>query len=76
MEHFRRFCPRERNAKHSEVYQSLIIALSEALRHYDLSMVPRRGAWGSATHRSLVASLKGAALKALGKHYYEEHPPS
>ena len=76
MEHFRRFCPREPNTKHNEVYQSLMIALSEALRHYDLSMVPRRGGWGSATHRSFVASLKGAAVKALGKHYFEEHPPS
>ena len=76
MEHFRRFCPREPNTKHNEVYQSLMIALSEALRHYDLSMVPRRGGWGSATHRSFVTSLKGAAVKALGRHYSEEHPPS
>jgi hypothetical protein len=76
MDHFRRFCPREPNTKHNEVYQSLMIALSEALRHYDLSMVPRRGGWGSTTHRSFVTSLKGAAVKALGKHFYEEHPPS
>lgn len=74
MEHFRRFCPREPNTKHNEVYQSLMIALHSALQHYDLSRVPKRGSWGSATHRSFITALKGAGVKAIGQHYESEFP--
>jgi hypothetical protein len=55
----------QKDAKASEVFHALVLALYEAREHIDLSDVPARGRWGSPTAKSFPTSLKNAFQEAI-----------
>src|SRR5207249_1169648 len=62
------------NAKASEMFHGLVLALYEAQDLLDLSAVLPRGRWGSPTARAFVVALKNAFAEAVAKsHRRREH---
>ena len=55
------------DAKVSELFHGLIGALYEAREHLDLSRVPPRGRWGSATARAFPMALRAAFREAIAE---------
>lgn len=63
----------QRDAKGSEVFHGLVLALYEAMEHIDLSNVPARGRWGTPTAQAFPISLKSAFQAAIAEHYNRKH---
>jgi hypothetical protein len=57
------------DAKASEVFHALVLALYEARESIDLSDVPPRGRWGSPTAKAFPISLKNAFQEAIASQY-------
>lgn len=55
------------DAKVSELFHGLIGALHEARGHLDLSRVPPRGRWGSASARAFPLALRSAFREAIAE---------
>lgn len=58
----------QRDAKASEIFHALVLALHEAKSHIDLSEVPSRGKWGTPTAQAFPISLKGAFQDAIAQY--------
>ena len=58
----------QKDAKASEIFHALVLALFEARDHLDLSEIPARGKWGTPTAQAFPISLKGAFQDAIA-HY-------
>ena len=63
----------QKDAKSSEMFTALLLALEEAASHLDLSAMPSRGAWGSRTARAFPVALKKHFIQAIGKIYEESY---
>ena len=63
----------QRDAKGSEVFHGLVLALYEAMEQIDLSNVPARGRWGTPTAQAFPISLKSAFQAAIAEHYNRKH---
>ena len=59
----------QRDAKGSEVFHGLVLALYEAMEQVDLSNVPARGRWGTPTAQAFPISLKSAFQAAIAEHF-------
>jgi hypothetical protein len=59
----------QKDAKASEVFHALVLALHEATEFLDLGEVPARGRWGSATAKAFPISLKNAFQEAIAVAY-------
>ncbi len=57
------------DAKVSEVFHALVLALYEARESIDLSEVPARGRWGTPTAKAFPISLKNAFQEAIASQY-------
>lgn len=57
----------QRDAKASEIFHALVLALHESLEELDLSNVPARGRWGTPTAQAFPISLKSAFKVAIAK---------
>lgn len=55
----------QKDAKASEVFHALVLALHEAREYIDLSEVPARGRWGTPTAKAFPISLKNAFQEAI-----------
>jgi hypothetical protein len=55
----------QKDAKASEVFHALVLALYEAREFIDLSDVPTRGRWGTPTAKAFPISLKNAFQDAI-----------
>lgn len=58
----------QKDAKASEIFHALVLALYEARDHLDLSEVPARGKWGTPTAQAFPISLKGAFQDAIAQY--------
>jgi hypothetical protein len=58
----------QKDAKASEIFHALVLALYEARDHLDLSEVPTRGKWGTPTAQAFPISLKGAFQDAIAQY--------
>jgi hypothetical protein len=58
----------QKDAKASEIFHALVLALFEARDHLDLSEVPTRGKWGTPTAQAFPISLKGAFQDAIAQY--------
>lgn len=59
----------QRDAKASEIFHALILALHESLEVLDLSGVPARGRWGTPTALAFPISLKSAFKAAIAESH-------
>ncbi|MBV8269655.1 MAG: hypothetical protein JO252_25305 [Planctomycetaceae bacterium] len=59
----------QKDAKASEVFHALVLALYEARESIDLSEVPARGRWGTPTAKAFPISLKNAFQEAIVSEY-------
>jgi hypothetical protein len=59
----------QKDAKASEVFHALVLALYEARESIDLSEVPARGRWGTPTAKAFPISLKNAFQEAIASQY-------
>ena len=59
----------QKDAKASEVFHALVLSLYEATEFLDLSGVPARGRWGSATAKAFPISLKNTFQEAIAVAY-------
>jgi hypothetical protein len=59
----------QNDAKASEVFHALVLALYEARESIDLSEVPARGRWGTPTAKAFPISLKNAFQEAIASQY-------
>lgn len=59
----------QKDAKASEVFHALVLALYEARESIDLSEVPTRGRWGTPTAKAFPISLKNAFQEAIASEY-------
>jgi hypothetical protein len=59
----------QKDAKASEVFLALVLALYEARESIDLSEVPARGRWGTPTAKAFPISLKNAFQEAIASEY-------
>lgn len=57
----------ERDVRASELVHALVLAVHEVRPHLDLTQVPPRGKWGSASAAALPVALKDAVQKAIAK---------
>jgi len=57
----------ERDVRASELVHALVLAVHEVRPYLDLTEVPPRGKWGSATAAALPIALKDAFQKAMAK---------
>lgn len=57
----------ERDVRASELVHALVLAVHEIRPHLDLTNVPARGKWGSASAAGLPVALKEAFQKAVAK---------
>ena len=57
----------ERDVRASELIHALVLAVHEARPYLDLSHVPPRGKWGSATAAELPVALKDAFQQAVAR---------
>lgn len=55
----------QKDAKASEVFHALVLALYEAREHLDLSDIPPRGRWGTPTAQAFPVALKSAFQDAI-----------
>ena len=55
----------QKDAKGSEVFHGLVLALYEARENIDLSEVPGRGRWGTPTAKAFPIALKNAFQEAI-----------
>ncbi len=55
----------ERDVRASEVVHALVLAAHEIQPYMDLSKVPSRGKWGSATAAALPVALKNIVQEAI-----------
>jgi hypothetical protein len=55
----------QKDAKASEVFHALVLALYEARELIDLSEVPARGRWGTPTAKAFPISLKNSFQEAI-----------
>jgi hypothetical protein len=55
----------QKDAKASEVFHALVLALYEAREHLDLSDIPPRGRWGTPTAQAFPVALKSAFHDAI-----------
>jgi hypothetical protein len=55
----------QKDAKASEVFHALVLALYEAREFIDMSEVPARGRWGTPTAKAFPISLKNAFQEAI-----------
>lgn len=58
---------RERDVRASELVHALVLAVHEAMPYLDLTRVPMRGKWGSATAAQLPVALKDAFQQAMAR---------
>ena len=58
----------QKDAKASEIFHALVLALYEAKDHLDLSDIPARGKWGTPTAQAFPISLKGAFQDAIAQY--------
>ena len=63
----------QKDAKSSEMFTALLLALEEAASHLDLSAMPSRGKWGSRTARAFPVALKKHFIMAIGQVYEESY---
>ena len=63
----------QKDAKGSEMFTALLLALEEAASHLDLSAMQPRGAWGSRTARAFPVALKKHFIQAIGQLYEESY---
>lgn len=63
----------QKDAKSSEMFTALLLALEEAASHLDLSAMPSRGKWGSRTARAFPVALKKHFITAIGQLYEESY---
>jgi len=63
----------QKDAKSSEMFTALLLALEEAASHLDLSAMPSRGKWGSRTARAFPVALKKHFIMAIGQLYEESY---
>jgi len=59
----------QKDAKGSEVFHGLVLALYESLEHVDLSNVPARGRWGTPTAQAFPINLKSAFKAAIAESF-------
>jgi hypothetical protein len=59
----------QKDAKASEVFHALVLALYEAREFIELGDVPARGRWGTPTAKSFPISLKNAFQEAIAAAY-------
>jgi hypothetical protein len=59
----------QKDAKGSEVFHALVLALYEAREFIELGDVPARGRWGTPTAKSFPVSLKNAFQEAIATAY-------
>ncbi len=59
----------QKDAKASEVFHALVLALYEARESIDLSEVPARGRWGTPTAKAFPISLKNAFQEAIAAEH-------
>ena len=59
----------QKDAKASEVFHALVLAIFEATEFMDLSEVPARGRWGSPSAKAFPISLKNAFQEAIAVAY-------
>ena len=64
----------QNDAKASEVFHALVLALYEARESIDLSEVPARGRWGTPTAKAFPISLKNAFQEAIASQVQAEPP--
>lgn len=57
----------ERDVRASEVVHALVLAAHEVQPYLDLTKVPARGKWGSATAAALPVALKDVFQEAIGR---------
>ena len=57
----------ERDVRASELIHALVLAVHEVRPYLDLSHVPPRGKWGSATAAELPVALKDAFQQAVAR---------
>ena len=55
----------QKDAKASEVFHALVLALYEAQEFIELGDVPARGRWGTPTAKAFPISLKNAFQEAI-----------
>jgi hypothetical protein len=58
----------ERDVRASELVHALVLAVHEAIPYLDLTRVPPRGKWGSATAAQLPVALKEAFQRAMSRY--------
>lgn len=58
----------QKDAKASEIFHALVLALYEAKDHLDLGDIPARGKWGTPTAQAFPISLKGAFQDAIAQY--------
>jgi hypothetical protein len=59
----------QRDAKASEVFQALVMALYDAKELIDLRDVEPRGRWGTPPAQAFIVNLKGAFQAAIAEHH-------
>ncbi len=59
----------QRDAKASEIFHALSLALHESMEFLDLSGVPARGRWGTPTAQAFPISLKSAIKAAIAESH-------
>jgi len=57
----------ERDVRASEVIHALVLAAHEVQPYLDLTRVPARGKWGSATAAALPVALKDVFQEAISR---------
>ncbi len=55
----------QKDARASEIFEALVLALHEAKEFIDLSQVPPRGRWGTPTAEAFPLALKSAFQEAI-----------
>ena len=55
----------QKDAKASEVFHALVLALYEAKEFIELGDVPERGRWGTPTAKAFPINLKNAFQEAI-----------
>ena len=59
----------QRDAKASEVFQALVLALYEAKEQINLQDIEPRGKWGTPMAQSFIVNLKGSFQAAIADHH-------
>lgn len=59
----------ERDVRGSEVFHALVLAVHEVRDSLDLSRVPLRGRWGSASAAALPVAIKDAFQHAIARRF-------